>query len=483
MPVNYIVLAIPVFFVLIALELVITRVLEKDYYRLSDSLNDLSCGILQQLLEVFVKTALFAGYLFLYQRYRVADIPNGSVAAWVVCFLGVDFLYYWFHRLSHEVNAFWAAHVVHHQSEDYNLAVALRQGAFQGWFSWFFYLPLALIGFPPLMFLTVSSFNTLYQFWIHTRTIGRLGPLEWVLNTPSNHRVHHGRNPRYIDRNHGGTLIVWDRLFGTFQEEQEEPVYGITTPLRSWNPVWANLHYWVELWDKARRTRRLSDRLRLFVKPPGWLPADLGGFQAAPEVDAATYQKWDTPVPRWLGIYAFAQFAAVLIGASLLLFRQRTLPFAAVAAGAVFVAVSLVALGGLFERKRWAAPLEAARLLALGGFLLVGCSDSDRASRPYGEFLVAVGRETFVLRTTDPQTIRAATENFGGRNSQFPIGPLLRGDGGFNAPWSWHFDPAGARMTETAIEVCDGTPSYVEAHLSDFLAGYCPWSARVVALR
>jgi sterol desaturase/sphingolipid hydroxylase (fatty acid hydroxylase superfamily) len=134
------VLAIPVFLLLIVGELVITRIQEKDYYRLSDSISDLGCGILQQLLEVFVKTALFAGYLVLYERRRFFDVPNASVTAWVACFLGVDFLYYWFHRTSHEVNAFWAAHVVHHQSEEFNLAVALRQGAFQGTFSWIFYL-------------------------------------------------------------------------------------------------------------------------------------------------------------------------------------------------------------------------------------------------------------------------------------------------------------------------------------------------------
>ena len=360
MPVNYVVLAIPVFILLILLELVITRLQEKDYYRLSDSINDLSCGILQQVLEAFLKTALFAGYVFIYGRYRLLSIP-GSAVAWILCFVGVDFLYYWFHRMSHEVNAFWAAHVVHHQSEEYNLAVALRQGAFQSSFSWVFYLPLALIGFPPLMFLTVSSIDTLYQFWIHTRAIGRLGPLERVLNTPSNHRVHHGRNPKYIDRNHGGILIVWDRLFGTYQEEQEEPAYGITTPLGSWNPVWANVHYWVELAEKAGRTPRLADKVRMFLMPPGWHPAELGGFLPAPEVDPG-HVKYERTAAGGLAGYVFVQFLAALGGATALLFRQDALPLGARAAGAAAIVVTLVALGGLLERKPWAFALEAFRL-------------------------------------------------------------------------------------------------------------------------
>lgn len=364
---NYVVLAIPVFIVLILLELVITRVQEKHYYRLSDSINDLSCGILDQLLMVFLKTALFAGYVFVYERYRLFSIP-GSAAAWVGCFLGVDFLYYWFHRTGHEVNAFWAAHVVHHQSEEYNLAVALRQGAFQPAFSWVFYLPLAVLGFPPLMFLTVSSIDTLYQFWIHTRAIGRLGPLEWVLNTPSNHRVHHGRNPKYIDRNHGGILIVWDRLFGTYQKEEEEPSYGITTPLRSFNPVWAHLHYWVELGGKARRATRLADKVRLFFKPPGWQPEEMGGFVAAPEVDPG-HVKYDATLTRGLAVYVFVQFLIVLGGATFLLFRQDDLSFGARSAGAFAILITLVSLGGLLERKpwaRWLEPLRAIGLIAAG---------------------------------------------------------------------------------------------------------------------
>ncbi len=196
MRVDYIVVAIPVFFALIGVELIVARWQGRSVYRLNDSVSDLSCGIVQQLVGVAFKTALFAGYIGVFENHRLLQIQVQSTAAWVVCFVGVDFLYYWFHRKSHEINALWAAHVVHHQSEEYNLAVALRQGAFQQGFSWIFYLPLALVGFPPLMFLTLSSFNTLYQFWIHTRTIDRLRPLEWVFNTPSNHRVHHARNPK-----------------------------------------------------------------------------------------------------------------------------------------------------------------------------------------------------------------------------------------------------------------------------------------------
>jgi sterol desaturase/sphingolipid hydroxylase (fatty acid hydroxylase superfamily) len=361
---NYIVLAIPVFFLLILLELVITRLQEKDYYRLSDSISDLGCGILQQLLELFVKTGLFAGYLFLYGRHRLFDMASASAAVWIACFLGVDFLYYWFHRTSHEVNAFWAAHVVHHQSEEFNLAVALRQGAFQGTFSWIFYLPLAILGFPPLMFLSVTAVNTLYQFWIHTRLIGRLGPLEGVLNTPSNHRVHHGRDPKYVDRNHGGTLIVWDRLFGTYQAEEEEPVYGITKPLASWNPVWANFHYWAELLRSARRTHRVADKLRLFWMRPGWQPAELGGFVPTPEVDRPRYRKFDTLLTRGRALYVFIHFAAVLTVSAGLLYAQSRLPFSVLLGGAGFVLLILVTLSALIEDRPWAPALEAARLAA-----------------------------------------------------------------------------------------------------------------------
>jgi alkylglycerol monooxygenase len=361
---SYIVYAIPVFLLLIGLELAITRAQERDYYSLADSISDLGCGVISQLFDVAMKTLLFAGYLYLYAHHRLIEIPARSVAAWVTCLLAYDFLYYWFHRKSHEVNAFWAAHVVHHQSEEYNLAVALRQGAFQSAFSWTFYLPLAVAGFPPVMFLTVSSIDTLYQFWIHTRAVGRLGPLEWVLSTPSNHRVHHGRNPKYIDRNHGGMLIVWDRLFGTYAPEEEEPVYGVTTPLRSWNPLWANFHYWTALAATARRAARPVDRLRLLIARPGWRPAELGGYQAAPEIDPATAAPFRGTASRPVQAYVLLQFVATLaLGIAFLVRHEAWAPGSrAMVAG--FVILGLVAGGGLLEGKRWAVPVEIARLVA-----------------------------------------------------------------------------------------------------------------------
>jgi len=363
--VDYILFAIPVFFLLIGVELVLTRVLERDSYRLNDSVGDLACGVLQQLGGVFLRTVLFAGYAFLYAGYRLFEIPMNAAWAWAFCFLGNDFLYYWFHRFSHEVNAGWAAHVVHHQSEEYNLTVALRQGAFQPAVSWVFYLPLAVVGFPPAMFLAVSAFDTLYQFWIHTRLIGRLGPLEWVLNTPSHHRVHHARNPRYIDRNHGGTLIVWDRLFGTFAKERDEPVYGITKPLASFNPLWANLQYWAELWDVARRARRPIDRLRVLWMRPGWRPADLGGPLLPTEVDRSSYVKFDVSLPWSAKLYVLGQFVAVLLLTTLYLRQAAALSLTARLAGAALVVWSLSSLAGLLDRRAWAVALEAARLLAL----------------------------------------------------------------------------------------------------------------------
>ncbi len=363
MKVDYIALSVPVFFILIGIELAYAFYKKLKYYRFNDSISNLSQGIGSQITGLFMKTALFFGYTYLFEHWRLFDLPK-SIWIWIVLFIGVDFCYYWFHRMSHQVNALWAAHIVHHQSEEYNLTVALRQSWFQSWFSWVFYLPLALIGFDPLMFVTLSAFNTLYQFWIHTRAIKSMGFLEHILNTPSHHRVHHGSNPKYIDKNHAGSLIIWDKMFGTFQKEEEEVYYGITTPLASWNPVWANVHYWAELWQTAKNTKRFSEKIKVFIKPPGWFPAHLGGFKSAPEIDTLNYRKYDSVYSKELLRYVFIQFLVALAAGSALLFLYYKMEMAIIVIAAVFTIFTLLTCGALLEHKKWVRFLEFTRLIS-----------------------------------------------------------------------------------------------------------------------
>jgi alkylglycerol monooxygenase len=279
----FIVAAIPIFFACIGVEWWIAQRRGLELYRFADAISNLGNGIGEQVIGAFAVPITVGIYATIWRYFRVATLPMRSVAAWVAIFFLVDLAYYVFHRAAHRVNFLWAGHVVHHQSEEYNFSVALRQSWFGQLTSWLFYLPLAVAGFPPAMFLTMTTLNTLYQFFIHTRLVKTLGPVEWVFNTPSHHRVHHGVNPRYVDRNYAGILIIWDRLLGTFEPEGVEPIYGLVKPLGSFNALWANLHYWAEVGSMARRTRRWRDKARAWVAPPEWRPADLGGPVVVPE--------------------------------------------------------------------------------------------------------------------------------------------------------------------------------------------------------
>ena len=359
---NAIALSIPVFFLLIGLEIWLERRERKALYRLNDTINDLACGTIQQLAGVFGKTVLFAGYILLFERFAFFRLDPGNWAHWPIAFLGIDFFYYWFHRASHEVNFLWAAHIVHHQREEYILSVALRQSAIQQFLGAPFYWPLALLGVPPMMFLALDAFDTLYQFWIHTRTIGRMGFLEGILNTPSNHRVHHGSNAKYIDRNHGGVLIVWDRLFGTYQREEEEPAYGVTRPLANWNPLWANLQYWSELVGVARRTRRWRDKLLIFLKSPGWRPADVP-FEKPPYMPIEG-RKYDARPPGGLATEAVGQFLLAMGAVIALLFGGGLFTVPVKVALALFAVWGLTNVGGLFDRRAWLPASETARWAA-----------------------------------------------------------------------------------------------------------------------
>jgi sterol desaturase/sphingolipid hydroxylase (fatty acid hydroxylase superfamily) len=362
---NAIVFAIPVFFLFIALEWWWMKRQNKSYYRLNDTINDLSCGISQQILRAFSKAFVVGAYVFVYTNWRMMSLSKGSVLTWLVAFFAVDLCYYWFHRCGHRINVVWATHVVHHQSEEYNLAVALRQGAFQPFFTTLFYLPMALLGFPPIVFLAMASVNTLYQFWIHTRLVGKLGWLESFLNTPSHHRVHHGKNPKYLDKNYAGVLIIWDRLFGTFQEEEEEPVYGVTERLDSWNPVWANVHTLSVLARRAWDAERWRDKWLLWWMPPEWKTQGEAPSLPHPELDPARYTKYNPVVALGLKVYLVMHFLLALLVTLVLLHYQHQLGVWQLALLAVFVFVSLLTIGGLFDRTPWAWWAEQMRLLLL----------------------------------------------------------------------------------------------------------------------
>jgi alkylglycerol monooxygenase len=363
MSLNPIVLSIPIYFILIGVELLAERWQHTKRYRFADALTNISCGMASQVTAVFMKVVGVGAYAFVYEHWGLSTIRQ-SWPAGILLFILADLGYYWAHRLSHQINLFWGGHVVHHQSEDYNLSVALRQSSLQSIFTFFLYLPLAVIGFEPLFFVYISALVTLYQFWIHTEFIGRLGPLEWVLNTPSHHRVHHGRNPRYIDKNFAGAFIVWDRLFGTFEPETERPVYGITVPVNSWNPLWVNVSHYPALWRQMLATPGWANRLRVVFGRPGWRPDELGGPYEIPAVDEASHQKYRSTPARGVPGYVLVQYVLVVGVAALFLFTHEKMPPPARYLLAGWIAASVMSGGGLLENRRWAWPVEALRLLA-----------------------------------------------------------------------------------------------------------------------
>jgi alkylglycerol monooxygenase len=305
--------ATPVFFVLIALELLVAKLRGRAVYHSSDAINSLALGVISQVVGVFSKLLTLGIYAWCVQHLAVFALPANSVWVWVSALLVYDFCYYWLHRCGHEVNVLWAAHVVHHQSEDYNLSTALRQTGSGVLLGWLFYLPMAILGYPLEVFVVVALIDLLYQFWVHTELVGRLGWFDRVFCSPSNHRAHHAVNDKYLDHNYGGVLIVWDRLFGTFIEEDDTdpPVYGTRSPLRSWNPLWANAEvYWATLKD-AWHARRWRDKLLIWVKPPGWRPADVAARFPKPEFDISR-ERFAPALSRGITAYSLVQFALLL---------------------------------------------------------------------------------------------------------------------------------------------------------------------------
>lgn len=263
--------AIPGFVLLLVAEVIVTARQQKDYYEAKDTASSLAMGIGNVIIGFVGKAIVFGAYSLVYQ-FRLFTVDMTQWWAWLLLFFADDFSYYWFHRISHSSRYFWASHVVHHSSMKYNLGTALRQtwtGNLTGAFIFWIWLP--LLGFSPVAIMTMQAISLLYQFWIHTEHINRFpAPIEFIFNTPSHHRVHHGSDLDYLDKNHAGVLIIWDRLFGTFEPERNRPTYGLTTNINSHNPVRIAFHEWVAMGHDLRRAGSWRAALGYVFGPPGW---------------------------------------------------------------------------------------------------------------------------------------------------------------------------------------------------------------------
>lgn len=372
MDLNPIVLSIPLFFILIGIELLVERFTHKEFYKFPDAIANLGCGITSQLSGLFLKIFAIGIYEFLFTNFAFFTLDNSTWWYWGALVLLVDLAYYWAHRMSHEINLFWGGHVVHHQSEEYNLSVALRQSSLQVVWTFGFSLPIAFLGFNTFDFALISALNTLYQFWIHTEAIKKLPRwFELVFNTPSHHRVHHGRDPKYIDKNHAGALIIWDRMFGTFQEEEEHPTYGITKPLNSWNPIYANFSHYVAMAEDLKQIPTWGDKVKYLFMKPGWLPHYLGGYRAAPQVDKEHYKKYETPSGMLLILYVLFQYILCLAGTAFFLFKADAFTMTEKLFIAALIALMVTNCGVLFEQRSWVKWSEWFRIISYSALLIM----------------------------------------------------------------------------------------------------------------
>ncbi|XP_054156015.1 alkylglycerol monooxygenase-like [Oppia nitens] len=351
----------PVFIALAIAENGLRLVKGKPIYRFNDTIASVGQGIFQECVRLKLRSFEVLVYCMVWDNYRLLSMPWDSLTTWLLCFLGVDLGFYIFHRISHEVNIIWAVHQAHHSAEDFTMISALRQAVLQPFTAWFAYLPMALF-IPPSIFLTHLQLSEIYMIWIHTEAIGSLGPLEWLLNTPSHHRVHHGRNRPYIDKNYGGTLIIWDRLFGTFQSEDtvgEPVVYGLVHPVQSYNPFYLQFHHWIRIGQSVFRAENWSNRFGHLFYGPGWSPGKprLGLATDVPLIDHPV-EYWSPAIPFWQNVYTIVHFLLILGYYYTVADGHRQLSQQTISYCIVVLLVSLTTIGLLLENSRFGLHLE-----------------------------------------------------------------------------------------------------------------------------
>ena len=408
---KVIVFATPVFLLMIALEfwwgLARARKGTGDNtYTLSDTINSVSLGMLSQLSGALSKLLTIGIYTLVFSS--VAVYPD--LAFWktwygaLLALVFYDLCYYWLHRAGHEVSLFWAAHVVHHQSQQYNLSTALRQTSSGMLFGWLFYLPMAVAGVPPTVFGIVLLIDLLYQFWVHTEQVGKLGWFDRVFCSPSNHRVHHAVNDRYLDKNYGGILVLWDRLFGSFQEEQDdEPcVYGTRGPLNSWDPLWANLEVYATLAQESWRAPDWGDKLRIWFKPPGWQSAAMARAHPKPAFSLASVTPFNPPLKPAQQWFATLQFVLTMGAVLVFLWHADGMRFTVAAIWCAAIVAGLWATGRYLQGALSMLEVLTVECAALATVSALGMLDGYFLFKPLtmGIAIVFVATRGYSTRAT-----------------------------------------------------------------------------------
>ena len=339
-------LAIPIFFVMILIEYIYGKLKGKNNYRLNDTITSINIGLLSRfptILNLGVQGLVYA-YVASYLSLNI--LPENSIFTWVFAFVLYDFLYYWMHRLHHENKLLWGTHVVHHHGEEFNLSTAMRQTSTGFLWKWIFYLPMVILGVPPLIFVAVGGLNLIYQYWVHTEHIGKLGWYEKIFITPSNHRIHHAKNPEYIDANYGGVFILWDRFFGTYIEEKDEikPVYGTVKPLRSWNPLWANIEVFSGMVRDSFYTKHWKDKIKVWFSSTKWRPADM--IERFPPKDIKFEEKFDPKLDSALKPFLFTQIFIMPVFAMIvfLTVSQQTYTETAFFGASILISSSIIGI-------------------------------------------------------------------------------------------------------------------------------------------
>jgi len=356
MVINYLALAVPFFLFFIWLEYYVAQKRGKSYFKFNSSIANINVGIAERLIDMFAAGGFYFFYDYLHKNFAIFDIQP-SILLWIGLLLATDFLWYWYHRFGHEINLFWGFHVVHHTSEEFNYTAATRITIFQAVVRTSFWSILPIIGFPAEMITTILLVHGLYPFFTHTRLIGKLGLLEYIIVTPSHHRVHHASNEEYLDKNYGDMFIIWDKLFGTYAEEKEEPTYGLTKQLDSYSFLWQHFHFLVEIAYAARAKKGIWNKLKvIFGKPSDFDPE----MRAQAEKKFLAVRKVQAHTNKFR-YYVIAQIAVTVTVLFFLLLFEHYVPSFLQVMIALFILITLINCGAILDQRRWVFYLEFAR--------------------------------------------------------------------------------------------------------------------------